>query len=100
LLFLRVSSTSRGKAFHLCRNMAAERASGRKTVDIMERTMREIARRAKRIGASWGDIGLLAILKFLLKRYFDKEGYQRYWNRHYNQGACKATLIPIQAVKS
>jgi hypothetical protein len=66
----------------------------------MERTMREIARRAKRIGASWGDVGLLAILKFLLKRYFDKEGYQRYWNRFYNQGACTATLIIPQAVKS
>ena len=46
-----------------------------KTTNIMERTMREIARRVKRIGASWGDLGLLAILKFLLKRYFDKEGY-------------------------
>lgn len=71
-----------------------------KTVDIMERTMREIARRAKRIGASWGDVGLLAILKFLLKRYFDKEGYQRYWARFYNQGACIATLVTPQAVKS
>jgi len=46
-----------------------------KTTNIMERTMREVARRVKRIGASWGDLGLLAILKFLLKRYFDKEGY-------------------------
>lgn len=50
----------------------------RKTLDIMERTMREIARRTKRIGATWGDVGVLAVLKFLLKRYFDKEGYQRY----------------------
>jgi hypothetical protein len=79
--------------------MAAERLQVGKTIAIMERTMREVARRTKRIGASWGDIGLLVILKFLLKRYFDKEGYQRYWNRYYNQGACKATLIPIQAVK-
>ena len=39
-----------------------------KTINIMERTMREVARRAKRIGATWGDVGLLAILKFLLKR--------------------------------
>ncbi len=71
-----------------------------KTTDIMERTMREVARRAKRIGASWGDLGLLAILKFLLKRYFDKEGYQRQWDRYYNPGACQATLITAQAVKS
>jgi len=71
-----------------------------KTTGIIERTMREVARRAKRIGASWGDIGLLAILKFLLKRYFDKEGYQRQWDRYYNPGACQATLIVSQAVKS
>jgi len=43
-----------------------------KTTNIMERTMREVARRAKRIGANWGDLGLLAILKFLLNRYFNK----------------------------
>lgn len=72
----------------------------KKTLDIMERTMREVARRAKRIGASWGDVGLLAILKFLLKRYFDKEGYERHWDRYYNPGACQATLILSQAVKS
>jgi len=71
-----------------------------KTVNIMERTMREVARRTKRIGASWGDVGLLAILKFLLKRYFDKEGYQKYWDRYYKPGACQATLITSQAVKS
>lgn len=69
-----------------------------KTTGIIERTMREVARRAKRIGASWGDLGLLAILKFLLKRYFDKEGYQRQWDRYYNPGACQATLIVSQAV--
>ena len=71
-----------------------------KTTDIMERTMREVARRAKRIGASWGDLGLLAILKFLLKRYFDEEGYRRQWDRYYNPGACQATLIVSQAVQS
>ena len=71
-----------------------------KTINIMERTMREVARRAKRIGATWGDVGLLAILKFLLKRYFDPEGYQKYWMKYYNPGACKATLITLKAVKS
>jgi hypothetical protein len=71
-----------------------------KTTDIIERTMREIARRAKRIGASWGDLGLLAILKFLLKRYFDKEGYQRQWAHYYNPGACQATLVVSKAVIS
>lgn len=70
-----------------------------KTVNIMERTMREVARRTKRIGASWGDVGLLAILKFLLKRYFDRQGYEEAWRRHYNPGACHATLIS-EAVKS
>jgi hypothetical protein len=64
-----------------------------KTTDIMERTMREIARRVKRIGASWGDTGLLAILRFLLKRYFDKEGYMRYWSQFYNPGVCEASLV-------
>jgi len=59
-----------------------------------------LAKRAKRIGARLGDVGLLAILKFLLKRYFDKEGYQRYWARFYNHGACTATLVTPQAVKS
>ena len=63
------------------------------TIDIVERTMREIARRVKNVGASWGDMGLLAILKFLLKRYFDNDGYKRYWGQHYNAGACQATLI-------
>ena len=71
----------------------------RKTLDIMERTIREIARRTKRISASWGDVGLLAILKFLLKQYFDKRGYEEAWRQHYNPGACHATLI-IEAVKS
>ena len=64
-----------------------------RTIDIVERTMREVARRVKRIGASWGDVGLLAVLKFLLKRYFDNEGYKRYWGQHYNAGTCQATLI-------
>ena len=68
-------------------------------LNIMERTMREVARRTKRIGASWGDVGLLAILKFLLKRYFDRQGYEEAWRRHYNPGACHATLIS-EAVKS
>jgi hypothetical protein len=71
----------------------------RKTLDIMERTMREVGRRTKRIGASWGDVGLLAILKFLLKRYFDRQGYEEAWCRHYSPGACRATLIS-EAVKS
>ena len=55
--------------------------------------MREIARRVKRIGASWGDTDLLAILRFLLKRYFEKEGYMRYWSQFYNPGLCEASLI-------
>jgi len=64
-----------------------------KTTDTMERTVREIARRVKRIGASWGDTDLLAILRFLLKRYFEKEGYMRYWSQFYNPGLCEASLI-------
>ena len=46
----------------------------------------------------WGDVGLLAILKFLLKRYFDRQGYEEVWRQHYNLEACYATLIS-EAVK-
>gem|GEM_PF-5985908 len=42
-----------------------------RTTDITE-PMREIAGRAKPIGAGWGDPGSLTILKFLLKHYFDR----------------------------
>ena len=63
------------------------------TIDIVERTMLVIARRVKRIGASWEDVGLLAILKFLLKRYFDKQGYEKHWGRYYNPGACQAIHV-------
>jgi hypothetical protein len=58
----------------------------------MERTIRETARRLKRIAASWGDTGLPAILRFLLKRYFEKEGYIRYQSEFHNPGLCKASV--------
>ncbi len=50
-----------------------------KTISILERTMREMGRRIKKIGASWKEKGLLAMAQILLARIYTPEAWEDYW---------------------
>jgi hypothetical protein len=50
-----------------------------KVISILERVMREIGRRIKKIGASWKEKGLLAVAEVLLTRIYSPYAWQQYW---------------------
>lgn len=51
---------------------------------LIERTMREIARRVKRISYNWKPDGLEKIVKIVLKIFSQPEKWEKYWNDRMN----------------
>ena len=52
-----------------------------KVISLLERVMREMGRRIKKIGASWKEKGLLAIAHVLLTRLYSPEQWKQYWTK-------------------
>jgi len=50
-----------------------------KAISLLERVMREMGRRIKKIGASWKDKGVLAVARVLMTRIYDPKRWQKYW---------------------
>ncbi len=50
-----------------------------KVISLLERVMREMGRRIKKIGASWKQKGLLAVAHVLLTRLYSPEQWEQYW---------------------
>jgi len=70
-----------------------------KTAGPIERCMREIGRRIKKIGASWTDKGALHLIKFMWKKVFEEDSLRRYWKEHlFLSGNCKIKLYPVRAI--
>ena len=86
------------KALHLCGAMAWERNPGRNNYRHSGAHYAGDSSEGKTNCASWGDVGLLAMLKFLLKRYFDKQGYERY-GAILQSGSMLGSSYNIEAVK-
>ena len=63
----------------LALGIACPRASS-----LIERTMRELARRIKRLAYNWKSEGLEKISKLLLKFFSSKEEWERYWRERMN----------------
>ncbi len=50
-----------------------------KAISLLERVMREMGRRIKKIGASWKDKGVLAVARVLMTRIYDPRRWLKYW---------------------
>lgn len=60
-----------------------------KAISLLERVMREMGRRIKKIGASWKERGVLAVATVLMTRIYDPNRWRRYWEKLLNlQGRC------------
>ena len=51
---------------------------------LIERVIREIARRIKKIAYNWSNKGCAKIARILLKKFTDKKQWQQYWNEKMN----------------
>jgi len=68
-----------------------------KTISILERTMREMGRRLKKIGASWKEKGVLAVANILLARIYTPEQWEKYWDKLLDiQGRCSISSYHIK----
>ena len=52
-----------------------------KAISLLERVMREMGRRIKKIGASWKEKGVLAVARVLLTRIYDPKRWREYWEK-------------------
>ncbi len=52
-----------------------------KVISLLERVMREMARRIKNIGASWKEKGLLSVARVLLTKLYNPEQWKQYWEK-------------------
>jgi hypothetical protein len=50
-----------------------------RVISLLERVMREIGRRIKKIGASWSERGVLAVANVIVMRIYSPEQWRRYW---------------------
>lgn len=54
---------------------------GPRTTSILENIMREIGRRAKKLGWNWSDDGVVQMTKMVLLRRYDEDEWNEYWKR-------------------
>jgi len=52
-----------------------------KAISLLERVMREMGRRIKKIGAAWKEKGVLAVARVLLTRIYDPKRWRQYWEK-------------------
>lgn len=67
-----------------------------RTTGLIERNIREIGRRIKKVGGSWTDKGALNLIKLLWKRIFEGDELKRFWRESFGlNGNCQITLVSI-----
>lgn len=67
-----------------------------KSISLLERVMREMGRRIKKIGASWKDPGVLAVAKVLLTRIYDPKRWKKFWAKLLDlHGRCAVTSYTL-----
>ncbi len=67
-----------------------------RTTGSVERSIREIGRRIKKVGGSWTDKGALNLIKLLWKRAFEGDELKRFWRESFGlNGNCRIALVGI-----
>ncbi|MFN3740598.1 MAG: hypothetical protein ACK4TF_08010 [Thermodesulfovibrionales bacterium] len=67
-----------------------------RTTGSIERSIREIGRRIKKVGGSWTDKGALNLIKLLLKRVFEGDELKRFWRESFGlNGNCQIAVVGI-----
>lgn len=70
------------------------------TTTALERIMRELGRRLKKLGYGWSDDGLTRIATILLKRRHEPEDWEHFWNQRMQiTGLCTATVTYVGTVR-
>jgi hypothetical protein len=66
------------------------------TTTVLERIMRDLGRRLKKLAYGWSDEGLTRIATILLKKRHEPEDWDRYWNeRMHITGLCTAAVCAV-----
>jgi hypothetical protein len=67
-----------------------------RTTSILENIMREIGRRAKKLGWNWTDDGVVQMTKMVLLRRYDEAEWNSYWKRKLDlQNRCRINITSI-----
>ena len=67
-----------------------------RTTGPIERSIREIGRRIKKVGGSWTDKGALTLIKLLWKRILENDELKRFWRESLGlNGNCQIALVSI-----
>ncbi len=67
------------------------------TISALERIMRELGRRLKKLGYGWTDAGIMRIAKILLKKVYDPEGWDEHWVSQENlRGRCRVVIREVR----
>lgn len=70
------------------------------TICTLERIMRELGRRLKRLGYGWTDEGITRVAKILLKKVYEPEDWDRYWEKRADLSArCRVVLQETKVTK-
>ncbi len=67
-----------------------------RTTSILENIMREIGRRAKKLGYNWSDQGVVRMTKMVLLRRYDEQEWNSYWKKQLGLGdRCQIRIASI-----
>lgn len=70
------------------------------TICSLERIMRELGRRLKRLGYGWTDPGITRVAKILLKKVYEPEDWDQYWEKRADlRGRCRVVLQEVNVTK-
>jgi len=70
------------------------------TICSLERIMRELGRRLKKLGYGWTDEGITRIAKILLKKVYEPGDWDRYWEKRADlRGRCRVVLQEVKVTK-
>ena len=63
------------------------------TISQLERIMRDLGRRPKKLGYGWTDEGLVRIAKILLKKTHEPDAWDEHWMKLGNiRGGCRVVI--------
>ena len=67
-----------------------------RTTGPIEKSIREIGRRIKKVGGRWTDKGALNLIKLLWKRVFEGDQLKRFWKESFGlNGNCQISLVNL-----
>jgi len=70
------------------------------TISQLERIMRELGRRLKKLGYGWSDEGLVRIAKILLKKIHEPEAWEEHWVKLGNiRGRCRVVIREVRVTE-